>query len=423
MKKHLHVFLTAIILLFIFPTYTPALASPQYFISEEVGPCLTSGGNPKACDPNKADELLLLNNTHNLRNPWAGYNINQCSAVPVLGELKSPSLIEFTTNTNKKFTGKISLRDLGPSDVLSLSSIGTATATQGELGQGGNTTLQDSSPKPIGLVDLPYWTENAGSNAAGSRNGILFEFFDEFNQPFDIYSFGLWMGDLETRTDIIPAFVRLYDKNGSALSENIEIRENELTDLTQCGSSTSAGRGCGNHSTRWVGFANQNAVQKVLIVVGEDDPGADGSREHLSFTGVSITTESSCGMTSATPSPTVLPSPTSTLTATPTVSMPSPSATSIPITPSTTVVPSPTPTSNPTASPTVPSLTATPTIFTTVTLPKHIKSCKLPAKVRIEKKIVKKAQFIKMIAHEMRRKEMHIKVKPFHKIVRMIYWR
>ena len=45
-----------------------------------------------------------------------------------------------------------------------------------------------------------------------------------------------------------------------------------------CGGDGTNGYGCGNHTTRWIGFANNSTpVSYMLVVIGDDDvQGADG---------------------------------------------------------------------------------------------------------------------------------------------------
>lgn len=331
----------------------------KFFISNEVESCLTSGGNPKNCDPNNSAELLVLNTSHNLRNDWVKYNLDRCSTVPVRGNYIEDNKVEYTLPSGEKIYSTTKLMDLSEEDLTNTKSIGTLANTQGIINANITSTMQDYSPKPISWLDLPYWTESSGSSIAGSRNALLFEFYDAWMNPKGINSFGAWFGDLETRTDNIPAFTRAYDSQQNSLTENITIPQNADTDLTLCGNTSGLGKGCGNHTTRWIGFSelSEARIQKLLITVGEDDLGADGSREHLSFTGPTISMTSSC----ATPTVNIIPSPSSspTPTSTPTIL---PSVTVEP-TPTNTIIPSPIPTSTP-----LPTATITVTVAPTETI-------------------------------------------------------
>lgn len=357
-------------------SFASAPDNMKFFISEEVKPCITSGGNAKACDINNPADLLVLNTTHNLRNSWVSNSLNNCSEVPTRGDYLDGSTVQFLTPTLEKVIAKVSLRDISATDSEN-NSIGLPASTQGSLSTTIGTTMQDYSPKSISWVDLPYWSESSGSNVAGNRNAVLFEFYDEAGLPLEVASFGAWFGDLETRSDVLPASITTYDRNGNTTAPKNNIFENVETDLSKCGASTSLGQGCGNQTTRWIGFTdvdNRN-VQKVLVTVGEDDLGGDGSREHLSFTGPTIIRNFGCTTTSIpTVSPSVIatpslattstpqPSPTFIPTATPTtLILPTPSST---LTPSPAFIPTATPTApiliSPSASP-LPSPTAKPT--------------------------------------------------------------
>lgn len=388
----------------------------EYFISNEVGPCLTSGGNPKACDISKPNEALVLSTVESLRTEWMITSQKICSEAVMSGNFLDGNTIEFT-GTNQKISATVTLRDLNLDDINSPNSLGTKAITQGNLTTTTTSTMQDSAPKPLSLVTLPYWTENAGSNAPNSRNGVLFEFFDENKNPVEVNSFGAWFGDIETRSNVLPAFMRLYDKDDNNLSENILIQETENTDPTQCGTTSGSGKGCGNSTTRWIGFHSPlPSVQKLLIVVGEDDLGSDGSREHLSFTGATLAVLSNCPISpTLTPLPTTMPLPTflPDPTSTPVSNTPEPTVSPLPteiyptatIPPTTTVRPTKRvkATTKPKVSPVrntpTPSLTPTVRYHTTppftpviTRIPKLPPICKRPVKFIIKNKIWRKIQ-------------------------------
>lgn len=46
---------------------------------------------------------------------------------------------------------------------------------------------------------------------------------------------------------------------------------------------TGTGAGCGNVTTRFIGFASDVVIAKMIVVVGDDDLGGNGFKEHLSF--------------------------------------------------------------------------------------------------------------------------------------------
>lgn len=316
MYKYLSPIVATVILI---STLTPVFAKSdfQVYTSKEIGPCLTSGGNPKACDPTKQADADKLQEVEDLQAKWLTDNTKICSEAVVSGNFLDDNTIEFITN-EQKISASISLRDMNLDDISSLNNLGTKSNTQGVLTTSTTATMQDFAPKPLSRATQPYWTENSGSNSSNSRNAILFEFFDNNGNPFTINSFGAWFGDIETRSDVLPAIMRVYNSTGQAVSENIEILENTDTNLALCGSTSGIGVGCGNHTTRWIGFTQQGSseIQKVLIVVGEDDTEGDGSREHLSFIGASIAINSNCPSISSTTTP--IPTTTSVPTPTPT---------------------------------------------------------------------------------------------------------
>lgn len=350
----------------IMPLPRPSSAADEgikFFISDEVSPCITSGGNPKNCDQYNSADLLVLNITHNLRNEWVKYNLDRCSTIPIRGNYIEDNKVEYILPTGEKIYSTTSLMDLNIDDINNTNSTGTLASTQGTLNTNVTSSMQDYSPKPISWLDLPYWTESSGSSTTGSRNAVLFEFYDTEMNPVGINGFGAWFGDLETRTDSITGFMRAYDSTQNALTENIVISENNGTDLNQCGNTTGVGKGCGNHTTRWIGFSelSQARIQKFLVTVGEDDLGADGSREHLSFTGPAITMSSTC----ATPTVNVIPSTTTGPTSTPTIV---PSVTLL-ATLTNTIIPTPTNSSSPIPTSTLlPTATITSTVAATVTI-------------------------------------------------------
>ncbi len=153
-----------------------------------------------------------------------------------------------------------------------------------------SATLQGTAPRPSSLTTGSYWNESGGD--ANNRNGVLFT----FSRP--VSAFGAWFGDLETRTDGsgTPARLRLLDPAGNRIGRDIQIvpttASNGTTSTTinqrDCGGNFN---GCGNNSTRWIGFVDTTArVKQVLVIVGDDDAlgAVSGNGEHLSFIGVNL---------------------------------------------------------------------------------------------------------------------------------------
>lgn len=192
-------------------------------------------------------------------------------------------------------------------DINNLSDLGTKSATAYQYkpkldlpGTGANTyngdTMQDFAPVPRKYAGEYYGNEsqNGFGDQNNYRNGLRFN----FSKPID--NFGVWVGDLETRTDGegTPALLRLYDENLNLILEQVIKPNNINTDGDQnqsvCGTENTTTSlinttGCGHNTTRYIGFsANMPIVKIMLIIVGDDDafPGADennGNTEHISF--------------------------------------------------------------------------------------------------------------------------------------------
>ncbi|NEP02224.1 MAG: hypothetical protein F6K58_26925 [Symploca sp. SIO2E9] len=175
----------------------------------------------------------------------------------------------------------VSLRNLTDAELALPHSTGTAATGNSRLDS--SSTLQSSAPRPASLYNTNaqprFWNEGSGSSS--SRNAILFT----FSEP--VVAFGAWFGDLETRTDEngTPAILRLLDAEGKRIGDDIIIPTSTL-DQSNCGSNF---RGCGNSTTRWIGFLDPEAeVKQMLVIVGDDDFGDFGYREHLSFIGATL---------------------------------------------------------------------------------------------------------------------------------------
>ncbi len=154
-------------------------------------------------------------------------------------------------------------------------------------------TLQGGAPRPSSLpnTSASYWNENTGST--GNRNGVLFT----FSKP--VSAFGAWFADLETRSDAsgTPAILRLLDVAGNQIGNDISIIPSDISinggnflPLSQSTCSSTAS-GCGNNSTRWVGFVDRIArVKQAVVIVGDQTTSSatGGNGEHISFLGVNL---------------------------------------------------------------------------------------------------------------------------------------
>ena len=162
-------------------------------------------------------------------------------------------------------------------------------------------TLQDCAPRPASLYDTtaqpPYWNAVAFENA--DIDGALFEF------NMDVAAFGAWFGDLESRTDGRgkTAWVSLYDASGALIGSPEAVAPEALNGNQKlCGGpdqEDDPAVGCGNQSTRWIGFSGNQAVRFMLVTVGDDDSceekdvtnnaqNCNGRTEFLSFIGPTV---------------------------------------------------------------------------------------------------------------------------------------
>ncbi|MGB7443683.1 MAG: hypothetical protein WA919_21680 [Coleofasciculaceae cyanobacterium] len=248
-----------------------ALAVPTVYISDEVG----SNNSLSRSQVEEQDD-----NWRNAATIFGASNFTQNVIPTGSNEAISPTAYPLIT-TATGIMVDVSLRDLTDADLALPSSLGTAATGNPRLSN--SDTLQGSAPRPTSLYDTSgqsrFWNELVGSSS--SRNGVLFT----FSQPLS--AFGAWFGDLETRTDGngVPALVRLLDANGNRIGEDIVI-PSSTEDQSQCVGNF---RGCGNSTTRWIGFVDPDTqVKQMLVIVGDDDFGDDGYTEHMSFIGATV---------------------------------------------------------------------------------------------------------------------------------------
>jgi len=123
-------------------------------------------------------------------------------------------------------------------------------------------------------------------NRINTANAVLFT----FSTP--VKAFGAWFGDVETRTsgDGNPAIVRFLDGAGNRIGSDVLIQP-RTTSQTGCGDSAV---GCGNQTTRWIGFTDTNAaarVKQMVVIVGYQG-GNDSSwgDQRISFIGPTVPT-------------------------------------------------------------------------------------------------------------------------------------
>jgi hypothetical protein len=173
-------------------------------------------------------------------------------------------------------------------------------------GSGANTyngdTMQDFAPVPSRFAGQHYANEsqNGFGDQNNFRNGLLFT----FSQP--LQAFGVWVGDLETRTDGFgaPALLRLFGSEDEFISESVITPNNWITEGDQnqsiCGTANTTTdlinkMGCGHNTTRFIGFSSAlSLIKRMLIIVGDDDnfigqpEDNNGNTEHISFIGPTV---------------------------------------------------------------------------------------------------------------------------------------
>lgn len=220
-----------------------------------------------------------------LDTPWQSAIDTIGATIVTQNQISTDSNTTITSNAYELFTTAsgiavtASLHDVTAADLSIPNSVGSISSGDAQLRA--NNTLQGDAPRPASFYNTTaqprYWNENSGSTT--SRNAVLFD----FSEP--VTAFGAWFGDLETNPNGTSAIVRLLDVNGNRIGNDIIVPP--TTDPSDCGPTTF--RGCGNRTTRWIGFVDDTTqVKQMLVIVGDDDPGDTGDREHISFIGATL---------------------------------------------------------------------------------------------------------------------------------------
>ena len=281
------------------------------------GSCNIGGGVPdSAINPYISDEVRRNNSASRGITDTLDHNWSAEVEVPdngtiqpwfgkasSLGNVNSFRYFDHTTSTNTNATVElveIPINNIADCQGLSNNSSSTPTLST-------SNTLQASSPRPTRLyntTDQPaFWNQTIAPAKDNRRFAVRFT----FDRP--VKSFGAWFGDLETRSiNGTPAILRILDTFGNRIGHDIPIQPTNLSDgnapdpevinQDECGNVNGGGFtpkdiGCGNKSTRWVGFVDNSStprVSQVLVIVGDDDYNDDGDTEILSFIGANITT-------------------------------------------------------------------------------------------------------------------------------------
>lgn len=284
--------------------------APQVFISEEVGawgetPAQKRSGQQQAFD--LADDLdsTWLQNLEDIKEEGTAVSTQTATITP-----QSPNTFQFLNLNSQPVTVTADNVDIknptNPADLGTKSSNSYQYQAKLDLpGSGANTyngnTMQDFAPIPRKFEGQHYANEsqNGFGDQNNFRNGLLFT----FSEP--LQAFGVWLGDLETRTDGhgAAAILRLFNSSDELISESVIAPNNWITEGDQnqsiCGTANTTTdlinkMGCGHNTTRFVGFTSSSdsilsLVKKMLIIVGDDDNFPDqpednnGNTEHISF--------------------------------------------------------------------------------------------------------------------------------------------
>lgn len=173
--------------------------------------------------------------------------------------------------------------------------VGTQIATVGErvafLSKANTMQGAENAPRPAALYNagnqpLVYDEIQSSSqpNRISTANAIVFSFSTA------VRAFGLWLGDVETRTTGAgnPMVVRMLDASGNRIGADVLIQP-MTTSQAGCGGTTV---GCGNQTTRWVGFRDTNSTARVrqMVIITGYQGGGDSTwgDQRLSFIGPTI---------------------------------------------------------------------------------------------------------------------------------------
>ena len=332
---------------------TGAGAVPTLTISDEVASTNTSCSDPSSSIRDLAE---LTDDAWRADVNAGGYTEIAVGVVPdPAGSSDTPTNVPATVVfPGSSVTASVWKKDITPTerDSLSPASWGTDDSpTYRDPYYPTSASLQDCAPRPSSLYDTAgqprYW------NAVGGDGANLDAAFFAFSEP--VAAFGAWFGDVETRTDGqgVTAYVKLFDVDGNVLS--LTPIPTSTPDQSLCGGPQSSDYiGCGNQSTRWIGFQSSNAeVAYMMVVVGEDDScdlypsDCDGNTEHLSWIGPTL------ALAPVVTTTTTVTAPTTTTTAVePTTTTTAPTTTTTAVEPTTTTTASDAPTTTTTVAPT-----------------------------------------------------------------------
>lgn len=179
-------------------------------------------------------------------------------------------------------------------------SITFVPVTSGALTIGTSNSIQSGAPNPLS-------SHTRISTGYSSPDGLDAIKFDFSNSPTDIYAFGVFLGDLESRANNgTTARVILLDDMGDVIGDHPIIFTGEV--ITSSGVSSymavepagsptgpnnNPGGKWGNKTTVFVSVKSDTVVASAIIHVGDDDHTSNyvGAQEHFGITGFQVPSE------------------------------------------------------------------------------------------------------------------------------------
>ena len=272
-------------------TWSDAVTGSQYATGTTFGSNCTSSSTPNATEES---------DTRALASSWVSGALAE--GYPAL---KPVDMLPASTSgdgavltvTGSSVTVTTSVRQVAPTSAASDTSADLGVPSTNAVFTDA-TRMQDCAPRPADWstpppgMDLARSVITSGFNAARESvwnatsttgSGLDAALF-EFSTP--VASFGAFFGDLETRSPQpggggVLARVKLIDIDGAVIAvASILPDEHPNESDTVCGGpqANTDALGCGNQSTRFIGFNRPSAdVAKLLVIVGDDDSSAQGT--------------------------------------------------------------------------------------------------------------------------------------------------
>ncbi len=172
--------------------------------------------------------------------------------------------------------------------------IGSQIATVGErlafLAKTNPIQGTENAPRPASLYNTanqPLIYDEIAFASQPNRNTTINA--AQFTFSTAIRAFGVWFGDTESRTDGggDPMVVRMLDAAGNRIGSDVLIQP--LVGVqTACGAGIA---GCGNQTTRWIGFrdtATPARVRQMVVIIGSQSTAAGVGGQRVAFIGPTI---------------------------------------------------------------------------------------------------------------------------------------